>query len=345
MVIQSWLDHYRQRDVIMSTSVSFNSASHFLRHDSGLGGVFRKDGQNFKNDFLEKSASGVHDFCPVRPEYFSGSDLYENGTPKPADIRQDSLGDCYFVSAAGAIAQQDPQAIKNAISYDESTRSFNVTMYKEEFGFNPLGWGAAPVTVNVTQDDLKYNLERQGGSTIDNNVCKDGAAWPMVMETAYAKLRDSNHQDGLQEGFDKIGNGGWPGDAMFSITGRKSHTVSFDEGISPFAITREMKQNAVHDKVSDALRSGKPVTLSVHGESEDIPGKEDDLADVHTYMVTDIRKDADGESWVKVRNPWGHNNDGEGSDSVSAEIEINLKDLHDAGTASGSGAWGFEIGG
>lgn len=282
--------------------------------------------------------------CEDKKAVFDEKSLYQDGSPKPSDIRQDNLGDCYFVSTIGSLAQQDPQAIQDAISYDPSTQSFNVTMYQKEFQLWPLPHTVTkPVTVNVTQEELAYNLERNGGSTVDNDPCNNGATWPMVMETAYAKMHDSNPADGLQEGFDKIGNGGWPGNAMFTVTGKDSHTVSVDEGLIALYPTTRRKHDAIYQRVNDALQSGKPVTLSVKEESS--PDKQDNLMDNHAYMVTDIRQDKNGEVWVKIRNPWGNNKDGEGTDSPDAEIEVKLSDLDSNGTISGTGSWGFEVGG
>lgn len=294
-----------------------------------------------------KSDSLGH-ICKKDSPKFDDKSLYKGDSPKPSDIRQDSIGDCYYVSAIGSLAQQNPKAIQDAISYDPSTDSFNVTMYRKEPQALPFPHMATKaVTINVTQEELAYNLTRKGGSTVDNNPCKDGASWPMVMETAYAKMHDSDPADGLKEGFDKIGRGGWPGDAMFAVTGKDSRTVSFDEGLTSFLPTYDLKKNAIYNQVDDALESGKPVTLSVKDESliARISGKQDNLVDNHAYMVTDIRRDENGEVWVKLRNPWGHNNDGEGTDSSNAEVEVKLSDLHASGTMTGIGAWGFEIGG
>lgn len=279
---------------------------------------------------------------------FDDSRLYEGRGPQPSDIQQDALGDCYFVSAAGAIAQQQPQVIRDAISYDPKTQSFNVTMYKKELTWTPLPqWQTRPVTINVTQAELRDNIARHGGSTLDNQACNKGAAWPAVLETAYAKMNDSNPADGLKQGYDRIANGGWPGDAMFALTGKESHTVSFDQGIG-FQFTPKGRQDAVYNRVNDALSSGKPVTLSVQDESLLAKwfGSNDSLVDQHAYMVAGIRKDADGEVWVDLRNPWAHNNDGEGYDTPGALTSVKLSDLYTNGTATGMfGDWGFEIGG
>ncbi|WP_102284248.1 C2 family cysteine protease [Ottowia massiliensis] len=315
----------------------------------------QKDAASRINPIIGDCAKLPPDFCPMRRQ-FDDKNLYNGklfspgseGTPRAVDIQQDSIGDCYFLSAIGSIAEKNPQAIKDSISYDPATKSFTVRMYKKELvGFHVE---TKEVYINVTQAELNYNLSRKGGSTIDNSVCKNGAAWPMVLETAYAKMNDSNPADGLKEGFDKIGEGGWPGDAMFTVTGKESHTVSFSSGFGSILDGYpKLQQEAVYQKVSGALAEGKPVTLSVHGESllDQIMGKKDNLADNHAYMVTGIRKDANGEIMVTVRNPWANNNDGEGIDSSNAEIEVKLSDLHASGTTSSLPGehWGFEIGG
>lgn len=89
---------------------------------------------------------------------YTDTSLYA-GQPRADDIRQDALGDCYFVATLGAVAQQRPQAIRDAISYDAKTGTFNVRLYDAA--------GKAK-TINVTQAEVADNVKRQGGSTMDN---------------------------------------------------------------------------------------------------------------------------------------------------------------------------------
>lgn len=287
-----------------------------------------------------------------KPAAFTDKNLYQ-GSPKPSDIKQDALGDCYFVSSIGSLAQQQPEAIRKAITYDAKTQSYNVTLYERQLSFTPLPtWETKPVTVNVTQADLQDNLKRQGGSTVDNSANQaTGPLWPAVLETAYAKHADTNHADGLKQGYDAIGNGGWSRDAMFAVTGKEATTVNFNQGVG-LAQTREQRMASVYGQVETALKEGRPVTLEVHGEADRrglldrLLGRgsvaQDSLVDNHAYMVERVYKDAKGQMWAEVRNPWGHNNDGEGTDTPSATTTVKLDTLYDTGSMD---RWGFNIGG
>src|SRR5687767_6207754 len=75
--------------------------------------------------------------APARPQQtprFEGNDLYgPGGNPRAADIDQDSIGDCYFVATIGALAEKQPDRIKNAIDYDPATGNYTVKLHKEEW--------------------------------------------------------------------------------------------------------------------------------------------------------------------------------------------------------------------
>ena len=121
----------------------------------------------------------------VRP--ITGADLYgPSGRPHGADIAQGALGDCYAVATFGQYAERQPDAIRNAIHYDDKTRSFDVSLHDASGHVR---------TVAVTQDDLQQDRTYgQGGvnspaywssAHADHSAAP---AWPTVMEVAYAKL-------------------------------------------------------------------------------------------------------------------------------------------------------------
>jgi hypothetical protein len=161
---------------------------------------------------IDGVAGGVAKPAEVR---FDAADLYGAKGPQAADIRQDALGDCYFVATLGALAQQQPDAVRNMISFDANTGNFTVRLHDGD---------GNPQSVQVTQAEVEDNLARQGGSTADNSGL-DGPIWPAVAETAYAKMHDSNPADGLTEGYNAIANGGWPQDAMQAITGDRGDEI------------------------------------------------------------------------------------------------------------------------
>jgi hypothetical protein len=269
-----------------------------------------------------------------QPPRFDASDLYGvGGKPRDVDIDQDSLSDCYFVATLAAIADKQPQRIQNAIKYDPATETFNVTLYKEEWSWNPPGMQTKAVVIPVTQQDLLDNISRRGGSTVDNNPGTDGPIWPAVLETAFAKMNDSNWSNGLTEGYNNI-NGGFGRDAMFALTGDKGTDY---KGYAPFPVN--IQADILYTQINYALSEGRPVTLSTDPERRTLldfvlgqPGRQDGLSDDHVYSVERIYKDASGKVMVELRNPWGNNlNVGEGADTASAIITVPLERLLETG--------------
>ncbi|MBP6748678.1 MAG: hypothetical protein KA144_03480 [Xanthomonadaceae bacterium] len=156
---------------------------------------------------------------------FTDRNLYDaDGMPDRDDIRQDALGDCYFVATLGTVAGQQPDRIRNAIVYNSERQTFSVTLYekeKDKDGKETI----VPKTIEVTQAEIADNIDkRKGGSTADNTG-RDENIWPAVMETAYAKSKDADPaKKGLDEGYTNITNrngepGGLANDAMLAITG------------------------------------------------------------------------------------------------------------------------------
>lgn len=285
---------------------------------------------------------------PVSERQFDASDLYgPSGSPSGGDIEQNSLGDCFFVATAGAVANANPGRIENAIQYDEQTGNFTVTLYRSESsGFLGLGSKTVAVEVQVSQAEVLDNFARGGGSRGDNNG-GNGPIWPALMEVAAAKLRDSNHADGLDQGYNSLGGGGKARDAMFTLTGSKGDNLSRGA-----VLMHGMEQTS--QTIQQALTDGRPVTLSTDPEhnassfSEFFGGQDapqDGLVDNHVYIVEGIHYDpASGEATVTLRNPWDQNSAASVGETTpanneSAVITVSLNDI-----AEGQGLEYFNIG-
>ncbi|MEH6420947.1 C2 family cysteine protease [Pseudomonas sp. CGJS7] len=266
---------------------------------------------------------------PAEARRFTDKTLYgPSGHPRSSDIEQNSLGDCYFVSPLGSLAQQQPQRLENAIKYNADKGTFTVTLYKEESPGIFRDKVTKPVQIEVTQGEIEGNLTRRGGSTVDGRPGQNGPIWPAVMETAYAKMHDRNPKDGLQEGYDKTAHGGWPADALFSLTG--VHGKTLDAGDFD-----DMGMEKAYKTLDTALKENRPVTLATKSEDThwfraDAP--QDGLVDRHAFMVERVYKNESGDVMLQVRNPWGHNQRvGEGHDTPNASISVKLKDIVDGG--------------
>lgn len=267
---------------------------------------------------------------PQSEAAYTEADLYGPNGPEPQDIGQDSIGDCYFVATLAALANspEGDARIEDAIVYNEDTQTFTVTLYEE----GPLGM-PIPVQVEVTQADIQDNIDRGGGSTVDNNG-GEGPIWPAVMEAAYAKRAGETANIFQKAGAEAAGiseldlgyqiiEGGKARNALFVLTGTRGDDISAGF-VSLFGPETTMNM------VNEALADGRSVTLSTDPENGGAP--QDGLADNHVYQVERMYVDEDtGEVMVELRNPWGHNVvSGEGRED-SALITVALSEITEDG--------------
>lgn len=264
---------------------------------------------------------------PALPR-FTDKNLYGPEGPVASDVKQDALGDCYFVATLASVARQRPDFIRNTISYDKPSQHFVVRLFDMH---------GKVQYIHVTQHELADNIARQGGSRMDNTG-KDQRAWPAVFETAYAKMFDSNPKDGLLEGYNKVAHGGWPKDAMMAITGFTGDELKFV--VNP-PLSRAQATELLGSRVARALKLKKFVTLWSIPETDNrtqiaklagAPIEQDGLVDNHVYSVISMTQAAHGGWTVNLRNPWGTNlNVGEGKDVKSALISVSLDLLVNTG--------------
>jgi Calpain family cysteine protease len=259
---------------------------------------------------------------------FTEQNLYGPTGPIASDIRQDVIGDCFFVATLAAVARQNPNQIRAALAYDKTSQNFVVRLFDAS---------SVVKYIHVTQKELANNIVRQGGSQMDNRR-NDQRAWPAVIETAYAKMHDSNSRNGLGEGYNIIGAGGWPKDAMMAITGFEGSELKY--AIVP-PLTRSASIQLLGSRVALALKQKKSVTLWSVVETDNRtaaairarrPVAQDGLVDNHVYTVLSVKQAVTGAWTVNLRNPWGTNiGVGEGRDAASPNISVLLQTLVDTG--------------
>lgn len=246
-----------------------------------------------------------------------------SGQPQASDIRQNLLGDCYFVAPLGALATQQPGHIQDAIHYDPTTSSFTVTLYEHGHGgFLGLKDEPKPVQIEVTQADLQTDMVRS------NNLARGPAPaiWPAVMEAAYAKMGQQPNET-MDDRLNKIGDGGWPKNAIYALTGESPMRVSAHDA-------KQATPEKVFDQLDGALKEGRPVLLTTN-YVRTVPTDgliQGDNGVGHAYIVEGVSKDAQGNVTMSLRNPWGHNHaPGQGIDSLSPTVQVDLKTVLDNG--------------
>ncbi|WP_046471411.1 C2 family cysteine protease [Allosalinactinospora lopnorensis] len=179
------------------------------------------------------------------------------------DIEQGGLGDCWWLAGMGAIADQDPGFIQNMIT-ENPNGTYTVTF--PDTGEN----------VTVTPDIVVGEDGTAAFSDPQNNVM-----WPVILEKAYAEREGS---------FGEI-EGGWPKDAMETITGNSSE--------------RHDSEDVSEAQLNEWLTGGTAVTITTTGDKEgdfyEREPHENGLARNHAYIVTNV-----SNGRVRLYNTWGH---------------------------------------
>ncbi len=206
--------------------------------------------------------------------------------PKPSDVHQGSVGDCYFLAALAETAQQDPQAIKNMF-IDDGDGIYTVRFY--QYNLTTQQWQADYVTVNselpVNQKgDFVYANRGQSASDPSNVL------WVALAEKAYAQLAEEGwsrapNLEGSTAGADKGGTvdaysilaGGNPKVAMQQITG------SADASKLTFPSTDPTLAESNFETMVTDFQKGDLVTI---GTPKDLSGST--LHKNHAYYVVAI---------------------------------------------------------
>lgn len=222
------------------------------------------------------------------------------------DVSQGALGDCYFLSAIGAVAKTNPAALKKLIKGPDSNGNYEVTMYIDGSYFS----SRAAKTVTITPEFL---VDKNGAPIYAK--AGDSEMWVMLLEKAYAILRkDEKYWDsrvsGLDDGYNKL-KGGWGEEGIEVLTGKEASTLWI----------KDLSDEEITSTITDALVDKRPITTGT------IPGpKKDEKANKkqisaqglnivlgHEYFVLSF----DGSN-ITLQNPWNAENvDGDGRGDIT----------------------------
>ncbi|MCE9565315.1 MAG: hypothetical protein K8U57_25050 [Planctomycetes bacterium] len=206
-----------------------------------------------------------------------GGPLFATGGPSYADIRQGNIGDCWLLSGLGAIATDNPTAIRrNVVDFGDG--SFGVRLGN-----------------NFYREDA--DLPTQNFSTPSAaNLGVQGSLWVAIAEKAYAQYRVAN---GTSNSYAAL-EGGWSVDVNKAF----GATTTVDKAISSFG-----SATAFGNAMYTAWNSYSAVTIGFNHVPNGAP-----LIGDHMYQVYSFTRDAAGNvTTVTLRNPWGV--DGAGHDS------------------------------
>jgi LysM repeat protein len=218
------------------------------------------------------------------------------------DIKQGQAGDCYFLAALSGLAKTHPEVIQNAIKQNADgsyTATFYETDWKQKDPKDPNSeWVEVSKPVHVQIDgDLPmswgtYPLYAQGET--------DNELWAPLLEKAYAKWKG---------GYDAIGNGGWPAQALTDLTGKSGNSQSIEARRPP---------NLAKFIESKLAAGGTMCAASKTDEEEKGTG----IIGMHAYTVLGVTE-KDGKAMVQLRNPWGNSEPGnDGKDDGVFQIPL-----------------------
>ncbi|WP_264789633.1 C2 family cysteine protease [Aureispira anguillae] len=225
------------------------------------------------------------------------------------DVGQGAIGDCYFMSAIGAVAKANPAALKKLIKGPDSNGNYEVTMYIDGSYFSSRKAKTVKITPEFLVDKNGNPLYAQDGDT---------ELWVMLLEKAYAILRkDEKYWDSrvskLSDGYNKL-EGGWGEEGIEVLTGKEAKTLWI----------KNLSDDEIKSTITDALKDKRPITTGTIPGPE--KGKKADKKQIaaqglnivlsHEYFVLSF----DG-SKITLQNPWNAEQvDGDGRGDITLDF-------------------------
>jgi hypothetical protein len=290
---------------------------------------------------------------------YTVADLYgADGRPHAVDIHQDKISNCYFLAPTGALGERQPDRIQDAIRFNAETGDFTVSLYRPPNAQEKSQGKTSPIqeSLTVSQEDIRRNISKEGGGTVDNNRERNGPLWPTVIEAGFAELygRDPQGKVNLNRGYDTVGNatgGGALSDGTYALTGESGRNLQIQVADAPRLVPTgpdhvvrpepppfrapshgaKLGLDAVYAEVEQSLTAGMPVSMATQGREV-----RDGLMESHAYMVVGISRDTQSnDALITLRNPYGTNqavregnqNIGAGWDANNPEITVSLNKL------------------
>ena len=212
------------------------------------------EGQKLERNFVGYFAAGMKKLQEQPRE------LFVEGLPRISAIRQDFTTDCYFLSAAGALAQVNPQAIVRLIAANRDG-SFTVSF---------PGQPGVRVPAPTDSEIATYTISKDG-------------IWLSVLQKAFAILRIQHEpqQVSTREPLDSVGFRTGSTRVIELLTGHRSRAIIFPSqsrrplDSSLLTQTRSEIQNALRD------RRGVTVSNSHHAYAIVAYDPKSDLVTVH----------------------------------------------------------------
>jgi hypothetical protein len=241
-------------------------------------------------------------------------------TPSHSDEFQGQLGDCYFISALGTLADSSPAAVQNMF-IDNGDGTFTVRFYTGPYGtiYNysdgsiSAGFTSSNVIADYVTVDRMLPTSASGilayadyGANYTNSA---NSLWIPLAEKAYAQWNQTGKEgrDGLNA-YASI-QGGWMATVDAQVLGYNA---------TDYIMTRTDKQVAI-----SALTAHKAVTIGTLSWS----GTNCGLYPSHAYAIVGYKAATDT---FTLYNPWGSNQPGQ---LTWSQLQTTCSQLCVAGTS------------
>lgn len=201
-----------------------------------------------------------------------------NGSPSRRDARQGRLGDCYFIAAVAAIADNSPNSVRDIFT-DNGDGTYTV-----RFCYG-VGAGTSKVDyVTVNRRLPAYANGTLGLSGYGQSISSTATTlWIALAEKAYAQWNETGNEgrDGTNR-YSAI-EGGWMSNVNAQILGHNSTDRSF--------------LNSSKLTLVNALTAHEAVTVGTRANAST-----GGLYGQHAYLVTEYNSSTDT---FTLHNPWG----------------------------------------
>ncbi|KAG0205721.1 hypothetical protein BGX28_002739 [Mortierella sp. GBA30] len=207
------------------------------------------------------------------PDLFRNPVFFLNGA-SPDDIKQGSVGDCWFVASLAVISNIPGLLEQLCVKMNEQVGVYGFIFFKDG------DWVST-----VVDDQLFYKLEKPSyrRSLYFSSCNEERESWLPLMEKAYAKI----HGD-----YESL-TGGYTSEGIEDMTG----------GIASMMFTADiLDKDRFWDEEMKQVNKATLLGCSINFE-EDEPDKHG-IQSGHAYSVLNVAE-YEGERLVHIRNPWG----------------------------------------
>lgn len=231
---------------------------------------------------------------------FATNPLFSAAGPVAADVRQGMIGDCWLLSGLGAVAQDNPTALRqNLVDFGDGT-----------FG---VRYGA-----NFYRVDNDLPVLSAGSSTpAYAGLGAGGSMWVAVAEKAFAHYRSGKNTYASIEG-------GWGVEVNRAFGSTAAGSRMFSQYASAAALAAELAAR---------LANKEAVTIGFLNVAAGAP-----VVGYHMYTLTGVVKNAAGQvTGVTVRNPWGVDGVGKDANQTDGLVTLTTDQLY---RCTGAVNWG-----